>query len=150
MTTKLDAIRVREQAATPGEWRVGISESYGWPVFRIRDMVGPTDEETEADAEFIQHSRADIPLLLAVAEAAAARSDELQRELQNAESNLNSLRWVLEWREGRADRNTNPRMEKRYANMVVRARQELAEYEQFIAPLRALVAAIAPLMEVTE
>ena len=112
---------------------------------------GYTRELAQAERNTAMACAKDIPLLLAVARAAAARSDELQRELQNAESNLNSLRWVLEWREGRADRNTNPRMEKRYANMVVRARQELAEYEQFIAPLRALVAAIAPLTaEATE
>jgi len=64
----LTEIREREQAATPGPWVVGVRESWGWPVFAIRDMTGPTKAEEMADAEFIQEARADVPYLLGVVE----------------------------------------------------------------------------------
>lgn len=62
---KLDAIRAREQAATPestGAWRINDDPGERPFLFAVPTMD---------DIVFIGHARSDIPLLLAVAEAAA-------------------------------------------------------------------------------
>lgn len=73
MTTVLEHIRAREQAATPGPW---VIQNDIFPdLYSLDDdsgMLGTLFED--ADAAFISNSRADIPLLLAVAEAAAELS----------------------------------------------------------------------------
>ena len=85
MTTKLEAIRAREQAATPGPWESRrYRSSDGSPAAHIdvvpieKGDLRPTlpiawngSVTGDNDMVFIAHSRADIPLLLAVAEAAA-------------------------------------------------------------------------------
>ena len=75
---KLDAIRARWAAATPGPW---IMERSG-PCYEVVRRPGglriawvPYDfgpDEDEANAVAIAHARADIPLLLAVADELAA------------------------------------------------------------------------------
>lgn len=69
MTIKLDAIRQREQAATEGPW-----EAYHDAVLTVADIPfketvchGSFDTD---DATFIAASRVDVPLLLAVVDAA--------------------------------------------------------------------------------
>lgn len=87
MTTVLEHIREREQAATPGEWEsagmsvrvIGSTGGNAWHG-AICNTIGGGYESRKADrvnvqardnADFIANSRADMSLLLAVAEAAA-------------------------------------------------------------------------------
>ena len=82
MTTKLQAIRAREQAAWPGPWEVKLETfppyEFDSTAYVIWSQTDKHRKSTVADsgnpqmAEFIAHARTDIPLLLAVAEAAAA------------------------------------------------------------------------------
>jgi hypothetical protein len=55
----LAEVKARLAAATPRPWRVGCSEdarNENWPVFRLRDMLGLTREETEADRALIENA----------------------------------------------------------------------------------------------
>ena len=77
----LQAIEARERAATPGPW---VNFPVGGP-WRYPGVIGASNDSEPAcprictpvtdgsndDMEFVAHSRADIPLLLAVAKAAA-------------------------------------------------------------------------------
>ena len=89
------AIRARAEAATPGPWVVGVTwdECWEtpWPMFRLRDMVGPTEEEASRDAYFIVAARSDVPALLdendalrAELAAEKARAERLAAAADNA------------------------------------------------------------------
>jgi hypothetical protein len=71
-------IRERAERATYGPWRVGMESSYTRQVTaggrRLMGRIGPND------AEFIAHSRTDIPDLLAEVDTLTARVGELERE----------------------------------------------------------------------
>ena len=135
---KLDAIRARWAAATPGPW---IMERSG-PCYEVVRRPGglriawvPYDfgpDEDEANAIAIADARADIPLLLAVAEAAREwRWSRLEyadavAALENATADMGDcVVGALEWR------------------------VDGAEESMRDADVR-LCAAIAPLMEVKE
>lgn len=104
---RLDAIKARAEAATPGPWVQGYPDDlpgesrdvFFQPEFRdTGEGYGATytgriyDEggHTAADAAFIAYARTDVPLLLAVAEAAAALMDnhDLQRFLHRPDFRL--------------------------------------------------------------
>ena len=74
----IESIRARVEAATPGPWVNTVGQVY--PVAQVYppgaefNAVWPVPQ-TEPDADFIAHARQDVPLLLAVAEAAAAVRD---------------------------------------------------------------------------
>ena len=91
MTSRLDAIRQREQAAWPGDWHDNPTDDPA-PFFVL---AGPgsyvvADVFRGEDAAFIAHARADIPALLAVVEAAAAVMDN-----HDAQRYLNSTNFDL-------------------------------------------------------
>mgnify|MGYP003517121516 FL=1 len=73
MSSQLDAIKARAEAATEGPWRVRTDYIPG-----VIEVEGPTASNDyvaelsadKADLEFIAHSRADIPALVAAVEAA--------------------------------------------------------------------------------
>lgn len=70
MTTDIDAIRKRVDAATPGPWvtgdRIGL-ESWQAVLSPTGRMVGlDWDQSGKADAAFIASAREDVPALLAV------------------------------------------------------------------------------------
>lgn len=74
---RLDAIRQRVEAATPGEWSVSEWEDGGVTIDHHDDLNDEpvtvaimAAETTDADAIFIAHARQDLPDLLAVVEAA--------------------------------------------------------------------------------
>lgn len=90
MTSRLDAIRQREQAATEGPWNVGGGSSFMAQVVvkrmhrddqnrRVTTFLAEAFDCRSPDAgvdpiangTFIAHARTDVPMLLAVAEAAA-------------------------------------------------------------------------------
>ena len=70
--SELDAIKARAEAATEGPWRVRTDYIPG-----VIEVEGPTASNDyvaelsadKADLEFIAHSRADIPALVAAVEA---------------------------------------------------------------------------------
>ena len=72
MSSQLDAIKARAEAATEGPWRVRTDYIPG-----VIEVEGPTASNDyvaelsadKADLEFIAHSRADIPALVAAVEA---------------------------------------------------------------------------------
>ena len=72
MTSQLDAIKARAEAATEGPWRVRTDYIPG-----VIEVEGPTASNDyvaelsadKADLEFIAHSRADIPALVAAIES---------------------------------------------------------------------------------
>ena len=73
MTDRLDEIRSRAEAATPGPW--GVFAKRGGDVCEVLDAhhdqvcrMYAYDEDTLADATFIAHAREDIPYLLAEVE----------------------------------------------------------------------------------
>jgi hypothetical protein len=100
-----DAIRARLDAATPGPWRLdGRSIVAETPI----SDDGPADGKwnhsvvcsvgawrsgrpTDADAEFIAHSRTDVQLLLAENERLGAEVDRLDSELTRAENQVHHL-----------------------------------------------------------
>ena len=64
----IEAIKVREQAATPGPWET-CKHSGRWAVFGYSKTSARDEKLTvmlprKADAEFIAHARQDIPVLL--------------------------------------------------------------------------------------
>lgn len=69
------AIEARANAATPGPWEhctkgydglpLVVAEGYGFPAEPLGQSGTHVIETMEADAEFIAHSRTDIPALLA-------------------------------------------------------------------------------------
>lgn len=73
---RYDEIAAREQAATPGEWRVREYPDC-FPLIKL-----PNDEiqdiSRREDADFIAHARADIPYLL----ARIRHAEELMRHSQ--------------------------------------------------------------------
>ncbi len=81
MTTRLEAIEAREQAATPGPWvdfptggpwtRPGVIGASNESELVYPRICSPEVDGRNGDMEFIAHSRADIPLLLTVARAVA-------------------------------------------------------------------------------
>lgn len=76
----IDAIKAREQAATPGPWWVPMHVIIGdddglRAVYSEHDEIG---EFAKDDAEFIAGSRQDIPDLLAEVERNAAEYAELE------------------------------------------------------------------------
>lgn len=72
MATVLEAMEQRERAATPGPWEIPEGDLNGhiWAVGPIAGYEYDALEISYANAVFVSHSRADIPLLLAVARAA--------------------------------------------------------------------------------
>ena len=72
MSSRLDAIKARAEAATEGPWRVRTDYIPG-----VIEVEGPTASNDyvaelsadKADLEFIAHSRADIPALVAAIES---------------------------------------------------------------------------------
>lgn len=85
----LAEIKAREQAATPGPWKVGISAM-------ITDGNGHAlffGEGAKANAEFIAHARADIPALIAEVERLRGVESELAYEKRANEAipGVNSL-----------------------------------------------------------
>lgn len=82
--TRLDEIRARLEAATPGPWSADYWHGDPLQTWAVTDDAGVkelavADELTEADALLIAHAPEDLRILLAVAEAAAewiTRSDE--------------------------------------------------------------------------
>ena len=72
MSSQLDAIKARAEAATEGPWRVRTDYIPG-----VIEVEGPTASNDyvaelsadKADLEFIAHSRADIPAMVAAVEA---------------------------------------------------------------------------------
>ncbi len=71
-TEYLAEIKAREQAATPGPWKVGISAL-------ITDANGHAlffGEDAKGNADFIAHARTDIPALVAEVERLKAESEE--------------------------------------------------------------------------
>ena len=91
MTTRLEAIEAREQAATPGPWvdfptggpwtRPGVIGASNESELVYPRICSPEVDGRNGDMEFIAHSRADIPLLLTVARAVAKWVLARQREL---------------------------------------------------------------------
>ena len=82
ITARLDEIRQREQAATPGPWLADVLTDAGnRPVVVLPDpddddradllFAADAPQATEDDAEFVAHAREDVPRLLRVAEAVA-------------------------------------------------------------------------------
>ncbi len=102
MSSQLDAIKARAEAATEGPWTWSGSEApvlggYAGTSYRYSEEVIEAEHHGEcgcrslcqleltvgkADAEFIAHSRADIPALVAAVEAVL----KLHKEVQWAES----------------------------------------------------------------
>lgn len=97
MTTRLEAIEAREREATPGEWAnvgrsVRVDGTTGGNAWQgaICNTIGGGYQSRKADrvnvqaranAAFIAHARADIPLLLSIARAVAKWVLARQREL---------------------------------------------------------------------
>jgi hypothetical protein len=98
MTDRLDEIRARADAATPGPWETGSDGRYGRrvavdpPGGEYREIaecsgyVQPT-EDTVVNAEFIAASREDVPYLL----------DRLEASEQEAARLRAALTWGVEW-----------------------------------------------------
>lgn len=96
-----DEIRAREQAATPGPWEVDYNQPFSPDIQGIfKEDYGyvlkaeiPDDDEDEdeddnqkqksEDAEFIAHSREDIPYLLDEKARLKAALDEAERSAEN-------------------------------------------------------------------
>ena len=75
LAARLAAMRARVEAAGPGPWRIVGADSWhleGFPQVELNDERGSYfPVNNDRIAEFVAHARADVPLLLAVAEAAA-------------------------------------------------------------------------------
>ena len=72
---QLAEIKAREQAATPGPWKVGISAL-------ITDANGHAlffGEDAKGNADFIAHARTDIPALVAEVERLVAENVKLKK-----------------------------------------------------------------------
>ena len=95
--SRLEDIKAREQAATPGPWVAGYpdgrspetvfmqpvfeSETWedrevNWYGYGTEGTIFDEGGHTAADAAFIAHAREDVPALLAVAEAAGRLLDD--------------------------------------------------------------------------
>jgi hypothetical protein len=76
---KLNEIKKREEAATPGPWGVA---KYSWSVVDHRNVIvsqvfGTSLSRRSADEEFIAHAREDIPELVAEVERLRAGLEEI-------------------------------------------------------------------------
>jgi hypothetical protein len=72
--TRIEDIKARAEAATPGPWTDGERDQGYWVCQPGEDgdvVVGDHYKPDAPDAAFIAHARQDIPDLLRVAEAAA-------------------------------------------------------------------------------
>ena len=76
LTTYLDEVQARVDAATEGPWEAGVEQGLFGPMFVLRAGDGravsfrrPFDGGVTADAEFIAHARSDVPRLLAAVRA---------------------------------------------------------------------------------
>jgi hypothetical protein len=113
----LDAIRRREQAATPGPWTAGNlnEDAEGqrplWGVTNDAFRNPPADDDApwiavevhvgdHADAEFIAHARRDIPALLAEVDRLRA---EWYRLVNERAAMLGVIRPALAWAEAHED-----------------------------------------------
>lgn len=69
---RIEEIKARLAAATPGEWGYIRENDRGWkgvsvyaePGICIANMVGQLDDKETANAKFIAHAKADIEFLL--------------------------------------------------------------------------------------
>lgn len=90
MPTRLEAIKRRLAATTPGPWQssigsIGIPDPDGegfWVELRPQTESGPAyHRDAEANADFIAHARADIEALLRVARAAQMLKRKMEGSL---------------------------------------------------------------------
>lgn len=80
MSNRLDAIKARADAATPGPWHDNLRDipgsvgrlRAGWMVGAYEVVIGPGMAARPFDAEFIAHTRTDVPALVAAVEAVLA------------------------------------------------------------------------------
>jgi len=93
---ELEAIEAREKAATPGPWKkASLSEDYGagygMTTFFVKQpdgnlyRIGSADTskkyiEENNNAEFVAHSRQDVPALIAEVKRLSAELEHLTRE----------------------------------------------------------------------
>lgn len=84
MTSRLDAIKARAEAATGGPWRVQLDGfDYGpWDEVYVDNARGecPCTPCGVSNAEFIAHARSDVPVLVAAVKAVLAISRETERD----------------------------------------------------------------------
>ena len=69
--TKLEAMKARLAAATPGPWRQELNDRH-WgehAEWMVRNLVKLAEVRFREDARFLAHARTDMELLLAVADA---------------------------------------------------------------------------------
>ena len=82
MTSRLDAIKARAEAATGGPWRVQLDGfDYGpWDEVYVDNARGqcPCTPCGVSNAEFIAHARSDVPVLVAAVEVVLAMHKEVQ------------------------------------------------------------------------
>ena len=88
--TRLAEIRARVEAATPGPWEFSESNLIVAPEPDDSDWWGEVASVTDSyfnntvDADFIAHSRADVPFLLNLVASLTAERDALQAKVDAA------------------------------------------------------------------
>lgn len=92
MTDRMEKIRKRWEATTPGKWELEVA--------RYVSVYAPTEYKicsllSEPDAEFIVNAREDIPWLLAELERLKETNKALENDNYNAEMNLSRLTELL-------------------------------------------------------
>jgi multidrug resistance efflux pump len=91
---RLEEIKAREQAATPGPWEVVHNvDDYGrpeqWVFFNSHEeMERDSTVLNVANAEFIAHSREDMPAVIEALEAERREAEERIRQLEEEVKDL--------------------------------------------------------------
>jgi len=91
----LAEIKAREQAATPGPWRVIPNSSCAYSIFNTTHTVKMGSMYLNFDAQFIAHARTDIPALIAeverLNEVISSMDDMHTRIMRAEEQKLNHI-----------------------------------------------------------
>lgn len=101
---RLQEIKQRAMAATPGPWEVEQAEGWAVVTSDTRDIAGLTGKAPRSDAQFIATARTDVPILVAAIEAVLHAPREVGHDIyvvsmdyQNGyNSALEDVRQVIE------------------------------------------------------
>jgi len=103
---ELDAIKVRADAATDVPWTAGtFTDSMGFESSDVGDAEGECvahcghSEGSQQNAEFIAHSRTDVPRLVAALEGVLELPPKLTRDMHSSDYNrgLAAAKAAIEW-----------------------------------------------------
>ena len=90
-----EEIKAREQAATPGPWKL-LTRGNTVKSLAIERVCGGMKFIDRSDASFIAHTRTDIPALISALREAQDENAKLIAEVENSHNEIATLKKALE------------------------------------------------------